>query len=541
MRIEAIKFSWEEELERTVVTSLVTSFGLDFLLFKDKDGGNVDTVHNARKGIFATEQGKQGYEQRGDYDSDAYHSHSDYKAAGGRDKVAQQNGTLGDGYRNRTMGAGEKRNLDHVISAKEIHDDAGRVLAGLNGTDLANQSSNLQSTSETINKSKKQSSIDEYLDKRPRLVAATEEKLVKQRKNLADMPRHTPEEQHKVRELESVIQKNEEKIKNLKSIDPDKMREIDKTARDNYNQQVDHKYYTSSKFLGNTAKEAGVAGLSMGMRQVTGLVMAEVWFELRKQLPLILEKMKQNFQFEVFIQDITKTLREIWRRVQTRFQDFLLAFKDGVFAGVLASATTTLFNILVTTEKTAIKIIREMWGQLVKAIKLLIFNPDKLSFVELCKAVFSILSVGVATVVGSMAYIQLQPLCSFPFGSELAAFVGALVTGVVTLGLNYFLIYSGVAQEMWAFIESIMPHADTVKRFQAINAELDRYLIGLARVEFNLDIDDLEDFSRNLKNINDEIQRSLLLKEEVAKRGIQLPYQIGDSASTQKWLASLVK
>ena len=47
--------------------------------------------------------------------------------------------------------------------------------------------------------------------------------------------------------------------------------------------------------------------------------------------------------------------------------------------------------------------------------------------------------------VGSTAYAQLLPLCSFPFGSELAAFAGTLVTGMVTLGLNYFLLHSSEA------------------------------------------------------------------------------------------------
>ena len=43
------EFDWALELEKTVIKSLTTSFGLDFLLFKDKIGGNVDTVHKVRE------------------------------------------------------------------------------------------------------------------------------------------------------------------------------------------------------------------------------------------------------------------------------------------------------------------------------------------------------------------------------------------------------------------------------------------------------------------------------------------------------------
>ena len=78
--------------------------------------------------------------------------------------MAYQNGDLHDAYRNQSMGLNEKRDLDHVISAKEIHDDRGRVLAGLDGAELANQSSNLQSTHFSINRSKKATCCDDFLN-----------------------------------------------------------------------------------------------------------------------------------------------------------------------------------------------------------------------------------------------------------------------------------------------------------------------------------------------------------------------------------------
>ncbi|BCU06761.1 hypothetical protein [Allochromatium tepidum] len=211
-----------------------------------------------------------------------------------------------------------------------------------------------------------------------------------------------------------------------------------------------------------------------------------------------------------------------------------------MFAGVFSSVTTTVFNIFATTQKMAIKIIREMWAHIVKAIKLIIFNPERLAFVDLCKSVVSILSVAVATVAGTMIYTQLIPLLSFPFGSELAAFASALITGVITLGLNYFMIYSTLAKKIWAFAESIMPHADAVNKFKAINAELDRYLLELSRLEFNLDTIEFHAFSQELTSCNTEIERCLLLKAEVEKRGIELPYEMGNATSTRKWLASLV-
>ena len=540
MHTAAQDFPWTVELEKTVINSLVTSFGLDFLLFKDQKGGDVNTIHNVRNGVWATTDEQLRYEQREDYNSGLYHKHANYIATGKRDKAKQSAGTVHDPYRNTMMGANEQRNLDHVISANEIHNDPGRVLAGLNGVELANQSSNLQTTLETVNKSKKDSSINQYLQRLPGLINEHETQLAKDRARLATLQRDTPEQQHKARELEDTIRKTEIKVSKLKSVDPDAMRKRDAEARAPYEQQINHTYYTSSKFLHQTASAAGKAGLAMGTRQMLGMVMAEVWFELREQLPALLTKLKVNFSFETFVDSITASLKGIWERVKARFNAFLVAFKDGVFSGILGSLTTTVFNILATTHVMAIKIIREIWGVLVKAIKLLAFNPDKLSFVELCQAVTSLLSVGAATTVGSMAYAQLLPICSFPFGAELAAFASALITGTVTLGLNYFLLHSSVACKLWAFVESMGPHAGTLKQFQAINAELDRYLAELSQLEFNLDVEELQTFTLELQSCNDELERSVVLQQQVLARGIELPFEMGNAASTRNWLASKV-
>lgn len=540
MHTAAQDFPWTVELEKTVINSLVTSFGLDFLLFKDQKGGDVNTIHNVRNGVWATTDEQLRYEQREDYNSGLYHKHANYIATGKLDKAKQSAGTVHDPYRNTMMGANEQRNLDHVISANEIHNDPGRVLAGLNGVELANQSSNLQTTLETVNKSKKDSSINQYLQRLPGLINEHETQLAKDRARLATLQRDTPEQQHKARELEDTIRKTEIKVSKLKSVDPDAMRKRDAEARAPYEQQINHTYYTSSKFLHQTASAAGKAGLAMGTRQMLGMVMAEVWFELREQLPALLTKLKVNFSFETFVDSITASLKGIWERVKARFNAFLVAFKDGVFSGILGSLTTTVFNILATTHVMAIKIIREIWGVLVKAIKLLAFNPDKLSFVELCQAVTSLLSVGAATTVGSMAYAQLLPICSFPFGAELAAFASALITGTVTLGLNYFLLHSSVACKLWAFVESMGPHAGTLKQFQAINAELDRYLAELSQLEFNLDVEELQTFTLELQSCNDELERSVVLQQQVLARGIELPFEMGNAASTRNWLASKV-
>jgi hypothetical protein len=199
---------------KTVINSLTTSFGLDFLLFKDKFGGDVDTIHNARGGVWATDTEKQKYDERGVYKDvkDSYHQHANYRATGARDAKLQDEGALFDPYRGSVMKRSEQRNLDHVISAKEIHDDAGRVLAGLDGIELANQDSNLQTTLETINKSKQQKPITEYLNQLPEKIKTYEHQLARDTERLASLPRDTPQQQHEARKLEDRIASEKRKL-----------------------------------------------------------------------------------------------------------------------------------------------------------------------------------------------------------------------------------------------------------------------------------------------------------------------------------------
>ena len=62
---------------------------------------------------------------------------------------------LKDAYTGEDIPANSTSDLDHVMAAKEIHDDRSRSLAGLKGTDLANSDENLQATNRLTNRTKK--------------------------------------------------------------------------------------------------------------------------------------------------------------------------------------------------------------------------------------------------------------------------------------------------------------------------------------------------------------------------------------------------
>jgi hypothetical protein len=71
-----------EELQGTVLQTVAGSFGLGKLVTAlDRDGGNVDTVHNAREGVYASDAERERNENREAYDKDAVHKHKKYVKA----------------------------------------------------------------------------------------------------------------------------------------------------------------------------------------------------------------------------------------------------------------------------------------------------------------------------------------------------------------------------------------------------------------------------------------------------------------------------
>ena len=439
------------------------------------------------------------------------------------------------------MSADEQRQLDHIISSHETHDDAGRVLAGLSGVELANQDSNFQSTHYYINNLKSDQSMDDFLTTVvPKTIENKRKSIEKDKQRLESMPTETKQQRHERRQLESKIAKHNEQIEVLESIDETKMREADKKARQEYDQQINFSYYTSSKFFKSTAIESGQAGLKMGGRQALGLVLAEVWFELKDAIPQAFKDAEDNFTLENFLEKLNATAKNIWDRVKVRFKDILDEFKNGALAGALSSLSTTIMNIFFTTQKLIGKLLRETWSSLVSAAKILFFNPENLGAGALTREVTRILSTGVAVAMGVMLNQQLASLMTFPMGTELASFVSAVTTGLMTIGITYFLDHSQLMQKVWDYLDQFKSEAKrTLEYFQKVNVEVDRYLIELSRLEFNLLPEELTRFTSSLESIGCEHERSLMLAEEVSKREIELPFEPNNLDSTRAWLMSL--
>lgn len=100
-----------EQYERVVIQSLITSFGLDFLVC-DQHGGDVDTIHNVRhigkdeQMHYKNKKNEEAYNNKASYDGVAYHKGGNFqqKKHEAREQWQATGKNIKDEYTNENIG-----------------------------------------------------------------------------------------------------------------------------------------------------------------------------------------------------------------------------------------------------------------------------------------------------------------------------------------------------------------------------------------------------------------------------------------------------
>jgi len=454
---EPIEDSYEcifDQYEKVVVQALATSFGLDFLV-QDRHGGDVDTIYNVRKigadseMTYKNDKNAASYENRGKYDGKDYHSdknfsdikhekRKEYFENGNQDFLDEYTGKENLGFLGKSKNAPTDRtaNLDHIISAKSIHEDKGRVLAGIDGKELANSSENFAWTNEKLNKSMGADEIPDYIAAHP--------------------------------ELDETTKKN--------------MLAHYKKAKKAYDAKIARAYYTSKGFWRDTGKAAAKLGISMGVRQALGLVFTEIWFTVKDAIVLSKESGENLFVA------IANAVKKGLENAKEKFGEIWHKFIEGAVAGVLSSLVTTLANIFFTTAKSAIKIIRESFASLSSACNILIVNPDGYPLGERFVAAAKVIATGASVVAGSMVneLLRKTPLATIPIVCDIVpTFCSVLVTGIMSCSFLHILDHNEVIKKAVEKLNSL-PDIDNFRYSLKKQAELlTRYLAELVSLDFD--------------------------------------------------------
>ncbi len=394
-------------LKTSVLHSIVRPFGLGaFLAVRDRVGGPLTTVQGMKdaqpggkyEGLPASEfaasaQVEQGREP---YNPSDYHGNSAFRHGKLR---MQQNGAADvDAYTGRELDPAS-RELDHVIPASEIHRDPALNLY-LNKQEkvaLANSKENLAYTERSVNRSKRASTMQEFVDERGEQLG----------------------------------------------VDPERAKAVDGKARRNVNdtkQERALKYYAGG-MLKTTAANAAKLGLREGM----GLLLAELLAALFDEAVDIFKNgVSANTGSSELLPSLRIRMERVAARVVAQKDAAWSAMKSGALAGAISSIVTVAINTVVTTARRGVRIIREGLLSLVRAVKMLVLPPPGLSPAaaahEASKIVASavILGLGVAAQEPLEKAVMTIPLL-LPFATPLIEVMTGIVVGVAS-GLVVYML-----------------------------------------------------------------------------------------------------
>lgn len=423
-----VKESIFREYERVVVSSLITSFGLDSFI-RDQHGGDVDTILTVREiGVddemtYKSRKHATEYEQRGPYKTSDYHGDSRFagKKHKGKEEWNETGQDIPDAYTGKTniglhgktkaIPPDRKAELDHIVECKQIHDDRGRVLAGLKGEDLANADENLAWTNKSLN--------------------ASMGAWAKQ-ENERYLKEHGCNAPESMLNAEAYINAHPDLDETTKQ----NLRREYKRAKDAYDAKIARKYYTSADFWGSTVKASLATSARMGARQALGLVFSEIWFSVKEAI------VQNNADDKALFEGIGKAIKEGLERAKTKWRDVWKKFIEGALAGALSSLTTTLCNIFFKTAKNIVRVIRQSWASLVESAKILFVNPDCFPFGERILAATKVLATGASVVAGVMIgeVINNTPVGKITLlGDVVQTFVATMVSGILSISFLHFL------------------------------------------------------------------------------------------------------
>lgn len=335
-----------EQCQKNAIDAVVGHFGLAAVVLNSKDGGNVNTTHNVRKGIYANEAEKQRYENRGEYDSGHYHTDKDYIAINKEQSELKKQGQSIDYMTGKKIKLNDSADLDHIVASKTIHDDRARVLAGSDGAKLANTRDNLTLTDSTLNRSKKAMTADEFLAHNKRSL----------------------DELNKISKTRDLSDKEKMRKERLESINDEEFKKAYNENKENIDKKVDRAYYTSAK----PYKEALITGAQdagkMAIHFAIGEILKEFIIGMSDELKTLFKEFGNESLGDIF-KRFAKRLKQIWANLRAKWKDIIAgSFEAGIVA-FFGNLVVFVINIVFTTLKRIVRIIRAGFTSLYQAVK----------------------------------------------------------------------------------------------------------------------------------------------------------------------------
>jgi hypothetical protein len=386
-----------DDLQATLLNTLIGPFGLSADLLRDVDGGNVTTLHNFEKGVTANAQDEdrhRGFQKARNERFDR----SDYEAGlpKERKKAFQQPGPIVDAYTGNELPKDGRAHRDHVVSAAEIARSSKGHFAQSHKERVA--TANL-----TANKVWAEGSMN-------------------QSKRDKDLPKWADEASKK-----DSSQANAEAF----GVDREAMTEVHENARAAVDEVQDRAVLL--KNAKDLAFQGTLEGGKLALRQALGLAMRALLRGLIADVRKFAREGLRDVDHlrSVLVARANATIEEM----KARWGEFLKEGLAAALAGLLSSIVTFIINSIITTVRNVVTIVRELIVALIRALKVVVAPEKGMTRSDIARAVLGIVGGAATTVIGLGAeeaikkMLEAVPLLT-PFAGELATVLCGALVGV---------------------------------------------------------------------------------------------------------------
>lgn len=414
------------QLKSDVLHAIVVPFGIGKILSAyDKTGGNVTTIHNAKQGIYAQEKDsyvRHHYDKSKNSDGQQFSGNSK-KSVGSQFTRSHMDecGQVIDEYTGKLQPA-NTTSPDHIASLSGFHKNGGYMLNTTRKADFATDQDNLALTDRSINQSVKDTNKDDWSSKQ-----SSKDKAV------------TNSEYYDI---------NSEMLR--------KATIRGKETADKYAPTTTEK---AQYYAVNSAKTGAMMGVKMGFQQALGMVIVELFSNIIHELKVI---SKEGVDKDNWVEELSNRFKKIAENVLSKWKEALHAFKDGVISGFISNIVTTLINIVATTAKRTVRILREGVFSLYNAIRMLAFPPEGMTFAETAHEAMKLIFAG-GIVIGGIALEEVleKLVLSIPLLVPIADILVGVLIGSLTA------IAMGVMAYFW----------DKIDLFGAIKNKQDDFVL----------------------------------------------------------------
>ncbi|BCC10480.1 TPA: DUF1524 domain-containing protein [Bacillus cereus] len=442
-----------EEYGEVITTTVITSFQLGkFFHNGDQIGGDVSTIHNASQGIYSREKDK--------------YNRSDYDYSKAREFVQkqnlQENGYYKDGYTGKRT---KDPNVDHIIPLNVFHKKGAFMLTQEAKKKLSSDQRNLIVTDESLNKSKSDQELGEFMNK-----------TVKGQKE----NNHSRFEMDKRRTNAAANKANRA-----------------------YDDHLPSNLERAQYYVKNGTVAASKEAFRVGVRQAWGMIMYVFSKEMFAELKIHGKQFKQYAKEGRLISEFKELLVRVTKKVSSQLKGIVTAFKDGAVSGFLSNIMTTIMNCFKTTSKRLVKIIREGFLSIFRAIKLLVFTPKELTKQEACREAIKLLVSGLFVAGGIVIEEVLEKkLMALGIPGSIANAISSTLTGIITgIGIvTVVYMLDKLISNLPSTKELIEKSNELIQNQIVLEAS---YEMVTANIQYGVEDDFLSRIRKTEKNIND--------------------------------------